>query len=400
MQYLTCMRLILAALISTSLIACGPPMDDTDWPEPDAGDELADLDAGTTNADSGTFIPDAGAETPDAATETPDAGTTRPDAGLSTTDAGTTTPDAGTTRDAGTTSPDAGATLRIVVLSDLNGSYGATTYDSNVHAAVNALKTTLKPDLVLISGDMVAGQQSGLDYPAMWAGFHAAVTTPLTTAGIPVAPAPGNHDASAYSGYQVERDEYQRQWQPTRRPAVQFIDATNFPFRYSFVFKGAFFIALDATTVSPLSGAQRAWVEQQLLRAAPYRVRIVYGHVPLLPTTVGRESETLNDTTFEALLRTHGAVFIGGHQHGYYPGAINGLRHVVAPCVGAGPRPLIGTSTASPRGLVVIDVANDRITSLQARTGSTFTSTISRTSLPASLTWGGRSLQRDDLAGF
>ena len=397
MQYFTCMRLALVALIGTSLIACGPPVDDTDWPEPDAGEDLfvSEVDAGTTNADAGVSIPDAGLETSDA-------GTTPPDAGITTADAGLTTPDAGTTtRDAGSTpSPDAGATLRIVVLSDLNGSYGATTYDANVHAAVNALKTTLQPDLVLISGDMVAGQQAGLNYPAMWAGFHAAVTTPITTAGIPVAPAPGNHDASAYPGYQVERDEYQRQWQPTRRPAVQFIDATNFPFRYSFVFKGAFFIALDATTVAPLSGAQRAWVEQQLLLAAPYRVRIVFGHVPLLPTTVGRESETLNDVTFENLLRTHGAVFIGGHQHGYFPGAINGLRHVVAPCVGAGPRPLIGTTGASPRGFVVIDVANDRITSLQARTGSTFTSTISRSSLPASLTWGGRSLQRDDLAGF
>ena len=397
MQYFTCMRLALVALIGTSLIACGPPVDDTDWPEPDAGEDLfvSEVDAGTTNADAGVSIPDAGLETSDA-------GTTPPDAGITTADAGLTTPDAGTTtRDAGSTpSPDAGATLRIVVLSDLNGSYGATTYDANVHAAVNALKTTLQPDLVLISGDMVAGQQAGLNYPAMWAGFHAAVTTPLTTAGIPVAPAPGNHDASAYPGYQVERDEYQRQWQPTRRPAVQFIDATNFPFRYSFVFKGAFFIALDATTVAPLSGAQRAWVEQQLLLAAQYRVRIVFGHVPLLPTTVGRESETLNDVTFENLLRTHGAVFIGGHQHGYFPGAINGLRHVVAPCVGAGPRPLIGTTGASPRGFVVIDVANDRITSLQARTGSTFTSTISRSSLPASLTWGGRSLQRDDLAGF
>jgi hypothetical protein len=228
MRYFTCMRLALVALISTSLIACGPPMDDPDWPEPDAGEDLfvSELDAGTTNADAGVSIPDAGLETSDA-------GTTPADAGITTADAGLTTPDAGsTTRDAGSTpSPDAGATLRIVVLSDLNGSYGATTYDANVHAAVNALKTTLQPDLVLISGDMVAGQQAGLNYPAMWAGFHAAVTTPLTTAGIPVAPAPGNHDASAYPGYQVERDEYQRQWQPTRRPAVQFIDETNFPIR-------------------------------------------------------------------------------------------------------------------------------------------------------------------------
>lgn len=375
-------------LLALLLTACGAPPDGGEAPgmispEPplDAGAQLGSADAGEPPASADASVPE-----PVDAGLPGDAGLPR-DAGLP---------------DAGAPSVDAGAALRIVVLSDLNGSYGATTYEAAVHNAVAALTTSVRPDLVLISGDMVAGQQAGLDYAAMWRGFHAAVTTPLTTAGIPVAPAPGNHDASAYAGYQAERDEYQRQWAPARLPAVQLVDATNFPFRYSFTFKGAFFVALDATTVAPLSGAQRTWVEQQLRAASQYRVKFVFGHVPLHPTTVGRETEVLNDSVFEDVLRANGAVFLGGHQHGYFPGVANGVRHVVTPCIGAGSRALIGTTGASPRGFVVIDVARDRVTSLQARTGTTtgFTSTITRSALPAELRFGSHVLTRDDLAGY
>lgn len=304
--------------------------------------------------------------------------------------------DAGTS-DAGPTTVDAGSPLRIAVLSDLNGSYGATTYESTVHAAVTALTGTLKPDVVLISGDMVAGQQAGLNYPAMWAGFHAAVTTKLLAAGIVVAPSPGNHDASAYAGYAAERAEYERQWKPSRVPKATMLDGSQFPFRYSFAVKDVLFLALDATTIAPLSGAQRAWVDQQLTQHGPtHPVRIVFGHVPIHPTTVGRETEVLNDAAFEAILAKHQALFVGGHQHGYYPGVAGGVRQVVAPCLGSGPRPLIGSSVPAARGFVLIDVARNQIRSLEARTGATYGSTIARSSLPAQLVSGAHRLIRDD----
>lgn len=374
------LRRVLPSLLTLALLACGPvPLDE-------------DVDAGTTPPPDASLAQDSGA--PDAGPGAEDAGTVEEDAGAL--DAGP--PDAGAA-DAGT--PDAGPSrLRIVVLSDLNGSYGSTTYEAAVHQAVAALVTEVRPDVVLISGDMVAGQQAGLDYPAMWRGFHAAVTTPLSQAGIPVAPAPGNHDASAYAGYQAERDEYQRQWQPSRRPAVQWVDGSQFPFRYSFAVRDTFFVALDATTVGPLSSAQRTWVDQQLTAAAAFPVRVVFGHVPLHPATVGRETQVLGDTALEAILLRHGALFVGGHHHGYYPGASNGLRHVVTPCLGAGPRALIGTTAASPKGFVVIDVEAGRVIALDARTGAGFRSTISRGSLPAELRYGTHVLQRDDLAGF
>lgn len=387
-------RVLLSLLL---LVACGPldaPLDVDPPQEPALVDTAPDDDDAGTEATS-----DAGDPVDDAGTPDLDAGVTTPgpaDAGL---DAGSPALiDAGRPLDAGVA--DAGTRLRVVVLSDLNGSYGSTGYETSVHQAITALRTTVKPDLVLIAGDMVAGQQAGLDYAAMWRGFHAAVTSPLTDAGIPVAPAPGNHDASAYSGYAAERAEYARQWSPSRLPAVQLVDGSQFPFRYSFTYRGAFFIALDATTIAPLSSAQRAWVGQQLDLAAAYPVRIVYGHVPLHPTTVGRETEVLNDASLERLLASKGALFIGGHQHGYYPGVANGVRHVVTPCLGSGSRALIGTTGASPRGFVVVDIEDGRVTSLEARTGTGYGSRILRGSLPAQLQSGAHRLVRDDLAGY
>lgn len=91
------------------------------------------------------------------------------------------------------------------------------------------------------------------------------------------------------------------------------------------------------------------------------------------------------------------ALFIGGHHHGYYPGKANGLRHVVTPCLGDGPRALIGTTAPSARGFVLLEVKGGQVTSLEARTGASYRSTILRSTLPQQLRYGTHVLTRDDL---
>ena len=102
-----------------------------------------------------------------------------------------------------------GLPLRVAVISDLNGSYGSTRYSARVAAAIERV-IALEPDLVISTGDMVAGQRRPVlterEVRAMWAAFHAEVTEPLSRAGIPLAVTPGNHDASAYGGFEQERD--------------------------------------------------------------------------------------------------------------------------------------------------------------------------------------------------
>lgn len=49
-------------------------------------------------------------------------------------------------------------TERIVVISDINGSYGSTEYNPRVKQAVERIQD-MQPDLVISAGDMVAGQK-------------------------------------------------------------------------------------------------------------------------------------------------------------------------------------------------------------------------------------------------
>ncbi|MCE8526768.1 metallophosphoesterase [Ruegeria pomeroyi] len=63
----------------------------------------------------------------------------------------------------------------------------------------------LEPDLVISTGDMVAGQQvnphlSSNQIAAMRSAFDDSVMIPLARAGISFVVSPGNHDASAYPG--------------------------------------------------------------------------------------------------------------------------------------------------------------------------------------------------------
>lgn len=285
--------------------------------------------------------------------------------------------------------------LRVVVVSDLNGGYGETRYGAPVHAAVSRV-VDLRPDLVLSTGDMVAGQRRGLDYGAMWAGFHAAVSDPLEAAAIPFAVAPGNHDASGYAVFAAERDAYAEAWRD-RRPRVAFVDGAQFPFRYSFVAGPAFFVALDATTIGPLDEEQMRWLDAQLA-AAPRDVRVVFGHVPLYPFTVGREREHVGDAALEALLRRHGvALFVSGHHHAYYPGRRGPLRLVSTACLGGGPRPLIGTDARSERAILAFEVTTGGVRDLDAFVGDGFADPIPRAALPRRVGTGDLRIDRDDL---
>ncbi|MEM9214119.1 MAG: metallophosphoesterase [Cyanobacteria bacterium P01_F01_bin.150] len=89
--------------------------------------------------------------------------------------------------------------VRIIVISDLNGPYGSTTYGQEV---LNSIRTIpeWEPDLVLSAGDMVAGKLISLtqeDLQAMWQRFDQQVFQPIRRAEIPFAFALGQRDASA-----------------------------------------------------------------------------------------------------------------------------------------------------------------------------------------------------------
>lgn len=288
-----------------------------------------------------------------------------------------------------------GPMLRVAVVSDLNPSFGNTRYGRDVHRAVAAISAR-RPDLVLSTGDMVAGQRAGLNHAAMWRAFHRAVSAPFAAAGIPFAVTPGNHDGSAYPAFAGERARYVREWS-ARRPDVEMVDDTFYPLRYSFRRGPALFVSLDATRIGALDAEQMSWLEEQL-RQSTAPVKVVFGHMPLYAFAQRREIHSISDPALERLLVEQGVdLAISGHHHAYYPGRRGALRLTSMACLGAGPRALIGDGRTSERSLLWLEIDEGGVRSLEALRAPDFVEAIPRTSLPASVGLPGRLIDRDDL---
>ena len=298
-------------------------------------------------------------------------------------------------------SGSAAGALRVAVISDLNGSYGSTRYEPGVREAVEGI-IALKPDLVLSTGDMVAGQRlhpplEAAQVEAMWKAFHATVTEPIREAGIPLAVTPGNHDASEYPGFGSERARYGAEWQ-ARRPALHFVDVSRYPFDYAFALQEVLFVSLDVTRVGALHPQQRQWLDAVLAEHAPrYRHRVVFSHLPVHPFTQGRETEVSGDRELERLLAHHGVeLYLSGHHHAFYPGYHAGIRYVSQACLGAGPRRLIGTTKPGLRAVTWLEFDGEDVR-IEARTGKGLAGRIDLATLPRAIHTSRATLLRDDL---
>ena len=291
--------------------------------------------------------------------------------------------------------------LRVAVISDLNPSYGSTVYSPVVARHIAGL-VRLRPDLVISTGDMVAGQRRHPPLErdtveAMWSGFHAQVSDPIRAANIPFAVTPGNHDASAYPAFALERAIYRQQWQE-RTDGLHFIDRRNYPFDYAFALGEVLFISLDATRVGVLDDEQRSWLDTLLQQKGPeFRYRVAFSHLPIYPFSVGRENEVTADLELERLLRQHRVeLYLSGHHHAFYPGYRAGIRHVGQACLGAGPRRLIGTSQKAKRAVTWLEFDDEGI-EVTAFTGPALDQPIDVTTLPATIVSSYGTLIRQDL---
>lgn len=294
-------------------------------------------------------------------------------------------------------SPEPRRPFHVAVIADINGRYGSTRYGERVHQAV-AWLVERRPDLVLCAGDMVAGQQPGHDYRAMWRAFHLAVTEPLAAAGVPLAVTPGNHDGSALPRFADERRIYLDEWRSRPRPPVEMLPGGEYPLRYAFTAGPARFIALDATAVGPLAREQRQWLREQLESTPARPLTVVFGHLPLYPVAVGREREVLADAALEALLVEHDVdLYLSGHHHAYYPARRGDLRLVAVPSLVGPGRPLIGTESRTPAGLLWLELSPAGIETIEALTPPAFATPVAREHLPDSVEAGGVILRRDDV---
>jgi hypothetical protein len=263
--------------------------------------------------------------------------------------------------------------IRLVVISDLNSAYGSTDYDPEVDKAMTLLPFW-QPDMVVCSGDMVAGQDPTLSEAqlnAMWAAFDDHVAAPLRQANLPYGFTIGNHDASGAQGvsggflFERERTIARKYWDdPAHDSNIEFVDRNDFPFYYSFKFEDAFFLAWDGSSFN-IPQDKLDWVEQALEspEARSARIKILLGHLPLYAITVGRDlpGEVMaNADQLRAMLERHNVhTYISGHHHAYYPGHKGDLQLLHMGILGSGPRPFVGSALQPRKALTVLDINFD-----------------------------------------
>jgi len=263
--------------------------------------------------------------------------------------------------------------VRFVVISDLNTAYGSTDYPREVDQGI-ALLPLWQPDMVLCSGDMVAGQSPTLtpdQLKAMWAAFDDHVAAPLRQAKIPYGFTIGNHDASAALGvkgnflFQRERDVASDYWRdPAHNPGVKFVDQYEYPFFFTFEYQDIFFMAWDGSS-NYIPPEKLAWVEQALAseKAQSAKLRILLGHLPLYAVAVGRNepAEVMQSADqLRSLLEKYKVhTYISGHHHAYYPAHRGGLQLLHMGILGSGPRPLVDFPKPPRKAITVMDVKFD-----------------------------------------
>jgi 3',5'-cyclic AMP phosphodiesterase CpdA len=262
--------------------------------------------------------------------------------------------------------------VRVALISDLNSSYGSVDYRREVAEGVSRLPEW-QPDIVLCSGDMVAGQSldlSASEIAAMWTAFDQQIAEPIRTAGLPFAITVGNHDASSYREggdfiYVLDRQETAKYWAGHQSDSdLTFVEASGFPFYYSFKQNDIFYLVWDASSAN-VPPEQVAWADRALASAEAQgaKLRIVMGHLPMYAVAQRRDraGEYLNqgDELRQLLERHQVHTYISGHHHAYFPGKVGEVNMLHAGALGSGPKSLLATNTAPFQTLTMMDIFLD-----------------------------------------
>jgi predicted phosphodiesterase len=249
---------------------------------------------------------------------------------------------------------------RIAVVSDLNSSYGSTSYTWQVNNTFDRIINQFDVDMITCAGDMVAGQSSKLSktkIKKMWAAFDEKIYTKLNKSKIPFFFTLGNHDAGLSNDIQ-EAENYWR----TKTIFNNFYDKAEYPKYFSALFhKKEIFIASIYAKSSKINKDCKLWLQNQLQneKVQNAKYRIIVGHLPLYPIAKGRESSGNNISNPEELkqIMKKGNVdlYISGHHHAYYLSKEDNFVMLSAGAIGDGPRKYLGTNRKSKRVVTFID---------------------------------------------
>jgi predicted phosphodiesterase len=281
--------------------------------------------------------------------------------------------------------------LRICVISDLNASYGSTSYPGEVAKVISQIPD-IDPDIILCSGDMVAGQKASLTDQHildMWAGFKSTVLDPISTLRIPFGFTVGNHDASP--SFTKDRMISMNFWKQNMKATnLTFVDSTNYPFYYSYIKNNVFIVSWDAAGAE-IKQEVYEWMKDQLNGkiARKTRLRILIGHLPLFAIVDSKNKAGEVNSDPEAALqffRTNGLdLYISGHQHAYYPAEKDGVRFLNMGAIGDGPRKLIGSEAEPRKAYTIIEIPVKKARTFTYKTYTPDHEIITVSSLPDSV---------------
>lgn len=259
------------------------------------------------------------------------------------------------------------AAQTIALISDLNGRYGSVSYHERVTTAVDTI-VQLLPDLVISTGDMVAGQKqpplSGNHLNQMWHAFNYTVADPLLKAGIPFVVTAGNHDGSAFPGFDLEREHFEAQWR-ARAPRLDILPGSEWPRRYAARLGTLLLVAFDGTRPGVLPEAERIFVERMLQRyGMSATATLVFSHLPMWPLTRGREHEIIDDADLLALLHRYGVdVYASGHHHAFFAGVdAAGMVHLGVGALGGNARAFSREKQPQPYSFALLNLDRGEVT--------------------------------------
>lgn len=252
--------------------------------------------------------------------------------------------------------------LKILLISDLNDSYGSVTYSEEVHEVIGKIEE-INPDIILCSGDMVAGQKTSLTMPeinAMWDGFNASVLSPIYKLDKPFGFTVGNHDASP--NYHKDRAAASAFWTANKHKVnLTLVDDEHFPYFFSYIKNNVFFISWDASSAL-IPDAVKEWMKQQLSTEIAHKAkaRIVVGHLPLyaIVESKNKKGEVLDnaDETLEFLKDHQVDMYISGHQHAYFPATKKKVTLLHSGCLGGGPRQFLNDDQPAQKAYAIIEI--------------------------------------------
>lgn len=255
--------------------------------------------------------------------------------------------------------------FRFALISDTASQGGV---PSEIHAGVRALADTIRPELVFhLGGSVMRGAGDG-----GWDAMRESILEPLQRADIHTLWAMGPTEIA--EGARV------------RRPDLELIEGRDFPFRYTFAYKGVFFLVFSVQHADGIDEATLRWLKEALAKSRVYESRFVMSYLPLnkfTDTHVGSLKKKLR--LYEIFMRSRVTAFFTGAYRVYFQGRYGALPVVsTGALVGPGGK-LSGTTLSQKSSLTVVDIKDHGLKRLFAMEGPTFLERFDESQLPESV---------------